>query len=289
MITMASWIVLIYAAYCGVLFFMQRQVLFPRDLIGPPPEVRAAFPGLETVWLDLPGGRCESWYLPPRRGKNAGPAPAVIFAHGNGELIDYWPETLAPLTRMGLGALLVEYPGYGRSEGNPSQESVTRAFVAAYDWLAARPDVDETRIVLFGRSLGGGAVAQLAARRPSAAMILTSTFTSARWFTRRYLVPGFLMRDPFDNLSVIREYSKPALIAHGRGDGVIPYRHAKILAEAAPNATLLTYDAGHNDFPPDWPEFWREVATFLRKANILPREAGGAGGTGHPEAVEAKG
>jgi fermentation-respiration switch protein FrsA (DUF1100 family) len=289
MITIASWTALIYAAYCGILFFMQRQVLFPRDLIGPPPKARPAHPGLEPVWLDLPGGRTESWYLRPKRGKNAGPGPAVIFAHGNGELIDYWPETLAPLTRMGLGVLLVEYPGYGRSEGNPSQESVTRAFVAAYDWLAARNDVDEERIVLFGRSLGGGAVGQLAARRPSAAMILTSTFTSARWFTRRYLVPGFLMRDPFDNLAVIREYEKPVLIAHGRGDGVIPYRHAQILAEAAPKATLLTYDAGHNDLPPNWPEFWREVATFLRKANILPREAGGAGGMGHPEAFKATG
>jgi fermentation-respiration switch protein FrsA (DUF1100 family) len=287
MITIASWTALIYAGYCGILFSMQRQMLFPRDLIGPPPEARPAFPGLEPVWLDLPGGRTESWYLRPPRGQNAGPGPAVIFAHGNGELIDYWPETLAPLTRMGLGVLLVEYPGYGRSEGNPSQENVTRAFVAAYDWLAARNDVDEDRIVLFGRSLGGGAVCQLADRRPSAAMILTSTFTSARWFTRRYLVPGFLMRDPFDNLSVIREYPNPVLIAHGRRDGVVPYHHAKILAEAAPNATLLTYDAGHNDLPPNWPDFWREVAAFFRKAGILPREAGGAGEMGHPEALKA--
>jgi fermentation-respiration switch protein FrsA (DUF1100 family) len=289
MITMASWTALIYVAYCGVLFFMQRQVLFPRDLIGPAPEVRAPFPGMEVVWLDLPGGRSESWYLPPNQGKNAGPAPAVIFAHGNGELIDFWPETLEPLTRMGLGVLLVEYPGYGRSEGNPSQESVTRAFVAAYDWLATRNDVDEERIVLFGRSLGGGAVTQLAARRPSAAMILTSTFTSARWFTRRYLVPGFLMRDPFDNLSVISEYSNPLLIAHGRRDGVVPYRHAQILVEAAPDATLLTYNSGHNDLPPNWPDFWKEVAAFFRKAGILPREAGGAGGMGHPEALKATG
>ena len=289
MITIASWTVLMYAAYCGVLFFMQRQVLFPRDLIGPPPEVRVEFPGLRSVWLDLPGGRFESWYLPARRGKETGPGPAVIFAHGNGELIDFWPQAFRPLTRMGVAVLLVEYPGYGRSEGSPTQESVTRAFVTAYDWLVEQPEVDKTRIVLFGRSLGGGAVCQLAARRTSAAMILTSTFTSARSFTRRYLVPGFLMRDPFDNLAVIREYQQPVLIAHGRRDGVIPYRHAQILGEAAPRATLLSYDAGHNDFPPNWPQFWREVADFLRKADVLPREAGGAGELGHPEALKAAG
>lgn len=289
MIAIASWTAMIYAAYCGILFFMQRQVLFPRDLIGPPPEVRTDFPSMERVWLDLPGGRSESWYLPPQRRNAAGPAPAAIFAHGNGELIDFWPEAFRPLTRMGVGVMLVEYPGYGRSEGTPSQDSIVRAFVAAYDWLIARPDVDGDRVVLFGRSLGGGAVCQLATRRPSAAMILTSTFTSARWFTRRYLVPGFLMRDPFDNLAAIRNYESPLLVAHGRRDGVIPYRHAQILAEAAPRATLLSYDAGHNDFPPNWPEFWGEVAAFLRRADVLPREAGGAGDMGHPEALKAAG
>jgi hypothetical protein len=70
---------------------------------------------------------------------------------------------------------------------------------------------------------------------------------------------------------------------------VVPYRHAQILAEAAPRATLLSYDAGHNDFPPNWPQFWREVAAFLRKADVLPREAGGAGELGHPEALKATG
>jgi fermentation-respiration switch protein FrsA (DUF1100 family) len=285
MISIVSWTASIYVAYCGILFFMQRQMMFPRDLIGPAPEIRANIPGMETKWLDMPGGRVETWYLPPIRDPGAGPAPAVIFAHGNGELIDFWPETLQPLTRMGLGVLLVEYPGYGRSMGSPSQTSIVRAFVAAYDWLAARSDVDESRIVLFGRSLGGGAVSQLAARRPAAAMIFTSTFTSARWFTRRYLVPGFLMRDPFDNLPVIREYHRPVLIAHGRRDGVVPFDHARQLAEAAPRGTLLAYDVGHNDFPPNWPEFWREVAAFLREADILPREAGGAGAMGHPEAL----
>ena len=80
----------------------------------------------------------------------------VIFAHGNGELIDYWPDELKKFNDFGLGVLLVEYPGYGRSDGTPTQKSISEAFEAAYDMLVSRPDVDAERIILFGRSVGGG-------------------------------------------------------------------------------------------------------------------------------------
>ena len=87
-----------------------------------------------------------------------------LFLHTvNGELIDFWPHELKKLNRLGIGVLLVEYPGYGRSNGSPSQKNITEAFTGAYDMLVTRPDVDPSRIVLFGRSLGGGAVCILAA------------------------------------------------------------------------------------------------------------------------------
>jgi hypothetical protein len=170
---------------------------------------------------------------------------------------------------MGMGLLLVEYPGYGRSAGSPSQERITDVFTAAYDTIVKRPAVDASRIVLFGRSLGGGAVCQLADRRPSAAMILMSAFTSARSFAIRYLAPGFLMRDPFDNLAVVKDYPNPILILHGKHDEVVPYRHGKRLHEAAADSNMVTYDSGHNDCPPDWEKFWKDVRRFLAENDIL--------------------
>ena len=181
--------VLIYAAYCGLLFFVQRQVIFPRYMIPSPAPLDFKTPRIEPWWLETSFGKVEAWYLPPAAAEK--PAPAVIFGHGNGELIDYWPNELARFSEMGIGLLLVEYPGYGRSAGSPSQESISETFTRAYDTLAARPDVDPARIVLFGRSLGGGAVCDLAAKRPSAALILMSCFTSVRSFAIRYLAPVF--------------------------------------------------------------------------------------------------
>jgi len=163
----------------------------------------------------------------------------------------------------------VEYPGYGRSAGSPSQKSITQTFLAAYDALSNRKDVDPSRIILFGRSLGGGAVCALAARRPSAALILMSTFTSARAFAKRYLAPSFLVRDPFDNLAVVKNYPAPVLILHGRRDTVIPFSHGVELHRAARQGTLIAYEAGHNDCPPDWKVFWRHVRSFLRENKII--------------------
>jgi fermentation-respiration switch protein FrsA (DUF1100 family) len=254
---------LIYAGYCGFLFIMQRQMMFPRGLIPTPSDSAPKIPGLEQIWLDTSFGKVETWFLPPESKAARRQAPVVIFAHGNGELIDYWPDELKTFTKFGMGLLLVEYPGYGRSAGKPSQESITQVFLAAYDLLAKRKDIDPSRILLFGRSLGGGAVCALAAKRPSRALILMSTFTSVRSFAGRYLVPKFLVRDPFDNIEVVRNYKGPILILHGKLDGVIPYSHGMKLHEAAPHSRLITYDAGHNDCPPDWRIFWKDIESFL--------------------------
>jgi fermentation-respiration switch protein FrsA (DUF1100 family) len=184
-------------------------------------------------------------------------------------LIDYWPQELKTFTQMGIALLLVEYPGYGRSAGSPSQESISEAFLTAYDVLTARKDIDASRIVLFGRSLGGGAVCALAAERPTGALILMSTFTSVRSFAVRYLVPKFLVRDPFDNLATVRSYERPILILHGKHDTIIPFSHSTILHKASANSKFIAYDAGHNDCPPNWPVFWQDVESFLRKADII--------------------
>ncbi len=267
-IKVAAWPLGLYLAYCGLLFLMQRQMMFPRDFI----EVPAGDPGiagLERIWVATSFGKVETWFLPPGEKRGSKPAPAVIFAHGNGELIDFWPQELQNFNRIGMGVLLVEYPGYGRSEGSPSQISIEETFAAAYDVLAARKDVDASRIVLFGRSLGGGAVCALTAQRPSAALILMSTFISVRSFAVKYLAPGFLVRDPFENLKAVQNYPGPVLVIHGKFDEVIPYRHGVSLYQAAQKGKMITYESGHNDCPPNWDVFWQDVESFLHTAGIF--------------------
>jgi hypothetical protein len=231
----------------------------------PAPDYKAL--GVEPLWLEASFGRVEAWYLPPASAENK--APAVVFAHGNGELIDYWPAELGRFASMGVGLLLVEYPGYGRSAGSPSQSSISETFALAYDLLVARSDVDPGKIVLFGRSLGGGAVCDLALKRPSAAMLLMSSFKSVKAFAVRYLAPSFLIRDPFDNVEAIRRFPGPVLVVHGDSDEVIPLSHGQALHAAARNGKMIVYPAGHNDCPPDWAVFWRDIEDFLRAEGIL--------------------
>jgi hypothetical protein len=258
---------LVYAAYCMVLFFAQRYMLFPSYMIPTPSPPDFKTLRIEPWWIETSVGKVEAWYLPPRSAEK--PAPAVVFAHGNGELIDYWPAELGRFASMGIGLLLVEYPGYGRSAGTPSQASVAETFTLAYDRLTARPDIDPNRIILLGRSLGGGAVCDLALTRPAAALILMSAFKSVKAFASRYLAPPILIRDPFDNVSALRQYKGPVLVIHGNSDEVVPFSHGQALHAAAQNGKMIVYQAGHNDCPPDWEVFWRDVEEFLRANGIL--------------------
>ncbi len=260
---------LLYIGYCCFLFLVQRQVIFSRHQIPEFPSTEDKISGLEKIWLNTSSGKVESWFMPPASGYGKGACPAVIFAHGNAELIDFWPGEFKNFAALGVGVMLVEYPGYGRSEGSPSKKSINEAFLSAYDILTARKDVDPERIIIFGRSIGGGAACALAAKRPSAALILKSTFISIRSMASDFFVPGFLAKDPFDNLTLVKSYSKPVLIIHGKHDKIIPYSHGVALYKAAKNGKMITYDCGHNDCPPNWKVFWRDIELFLKSAGII--------------------
>ncbi|HZD03736.1 MAG TPA: alpha/beta hydrolase [Longimicrobiales bacterium] len=266
-----TWLIALLALYVVwivVVFLTQRAVVFPGQAL-PVPAEAAPGPRVERWWLEVGGGEVEAWYHPPSVAGDDAPAPALVFGHGNGERIDDWAGAFRPLAERGVAVLLVEYPGYGRSAGSPCQASVTRTMVAAFDRLSARPEVDGTRIVGMGRSLGGGAICALARQRPLRALLLQSTFTSVRAFAGRFLVPPFVVRDAFDNLAVVRDFDGPVLVAHGTGDAVIPYRHGRRLASSTARATLLTYRCGHNDCPPDWRVYLGEVSDFLRENGVL--------------------
>jgi fermentation-respiration switch protein FrsA (DUF1100 family) len=129
--------------------------------------------------------------------------------------------------------------------------------------------VDRTRIVFHGRSVGGAVACALAAERKPAALILQSAFSSVADMAKKYFAPSFLVRDPFDNASVVEKLSVPIFIAHGSHDRVIPYSHALELHRRAPQALFVTYNADHNDCPPDWDEYMGRVTAFLTQAHVL--------------------
>jgi len=241
--------------YLGLVYLGQRRVTFPAHLALTPPVHGPA----ERVSLALPAGPVEAFLILPAR-PNPGPFPLLLFAHGNAETADGWIDDFQPVRAWGWGALLVEYPGYGRSAGKPSERSIREAMLAAYDWAREDGRIDPARIVGYGRSLGGGAIGLLAAERPLAGLILESTFTSVRPLAARFLVPALLLRDPFDNVRALARYRGPLLVLHGIHDEVVPIGQARALAVALPGAELHELPCGHNDCPLQW----ELIERFLR-------------------------
>jgi pimeloyl-ACP methyl ester carboxylesterase len=258
-------------AYALSLFVLQRAMIFGGKRRGPipaaPPPV---FELAARIALQTPSGRVDALYMPPRRAPDAGAkAPAILFAHGNAELIEQFPEWFEAVRPPDVAVLLVEFPGYGWSEGEPTASSVREALAVAHDWLSARPEIDRTRIIGYGRSLGGAAMCTLVGHRPLAALILSSTFTSLRPFAWRMLAPPVLLRDAFDNLAAVKRFEGPVLIVHGSIDELIPYEQGQALAAATKRATLVTYRAGHNDCPPDAAQFARDLKAGLDEHALI--------------------
>ena len=238
-------------------------------MLFPAPPLPAAAPqlgdGVVNAFLDTADGRVEAFLLP---GVSAGatPGPLLVYAHGNGELVDFWLGEFDALRANGLSILLVEYPGYGRSTGTPSEPSIRRAMVAGYDWALAHARIDAQRVIGHGRSLGGGALCALGRERALAALVLESTFTRVDEVARELFgVPRFLVSNTFDNLGFVGAYGSPVLLLHGEQDASIPVAHAQRLARALPAAQLELLPCGHNDCPRPWDR----ILAFLRRHDLL--------------------
>ncbi len=238
----------------AMLFALQRSLIFPTHAVRAPDSPRGKPEAAEQWWIETPEGEVEGWFLAGEGRTEADPGPAVMFGHGNGEVIDHWPELMRWYAERGISVLLVEYRGYGRSAGSPTSAKITADFVDFRDRLVDRPEVDSEALIYHGRSLGGGAVCNLARRHPPAAMILQSTFTSlADLAWHHYYAPAFLLRDEFDNLGFVAETDTPLLITHGAHDAIIPVEQARRLHEAAATSSYVEFDhSGHNDGPMPW-------------------------------------
>lgn len=263
-----------FVLYAALIFALQRRILYPGRAVRLPAPNPATLPvGLERGWLSTVGGRVEAWFVPAKENtadSDAEPRPAAIILHGNAEFIDSWPGLVAPLTAAGVSVLLVEYPGFGRSEGSPTQASLVAAAEAGYDWLTSRDDIDPDRIFSLGRSLGSGVAAALSQSRSLAALILWSPFTSIgdlAWASLR--IPPFLALDPFNSRKALATYPGPVLLLHGLNDRTIPPSHSAALAKVVPQAELIFWECGHNDCPPSWTLAWDQVIGFLTAKGLV--------------------
>lgn len=259
---------IVAAPGCDPLRDFQREQVF-RSAGRPAPALDPdAAEGLERWTLEVEdGARVEAIYLPATSGPT--PGPAVIYAHGAESRIEESIEMLAPYRRMGLAVLLPEYRGYGGSGGRPGEAEILGDFAHFFDRLVDRPEIDGARVVLHGRSLGGGVVGALSDRRRAAALVLESTFTSVPDLASRWGAPMFVFTDRFDTRDVLMRSSTPALILHGVDDEHVPFRHAVELHRVAWDSRLVAYHAGHGDLPHTEAAYWSRIRAFLVEVGVI--------------------
>ncbi|HET6603577.1 MAG TPA: hypothetical protein VFG21_05085 [Xanthomonadaceae bacterium] len=267
LLQIAGALVLAYAAYLLLLYVGQRSMMFPGAGMAARQNAFQLPHGAEAISIPASFGTVSAILL---RAPDAKPAPALLYFHGNAEFAAQNTALLQPLTALPLHVLIVEYPGYAGSDGVTGRDTLGEAALLAYDWLTRRPEVDRSRIVAMGRSIGAGPAVELAVARPVAALVLLSAFSSIDAFAHGMGAPAFLIRDRYDNRPVLRGYSRPLLLFHGRRDRIIPYAHSLALAQAAPDARMVTLECGHNDCPYFDPAFVGALEAFLRDAAILP-------------------
>lgn len=250
-----------------VLYLLQdRLIFFPRSL---PESERTRIADRvataeEVQFNPTAGVRLRGWLL---HAATPGRAPLVIYFGGNAEevswLVGYslWPP--------GWSVALINYRGYGASEGVPGERALFSDATFIYDRLRRRTDIDPTRIVAFGRSLGSGVAVHLAAERPVAGVILVSPYDSMQALASDaypWLPVRWLLRHPFDSLALAPRIRVPLIAVVGAADKVIPAVHSQRLANAwaGPERTLSIPRAGHNNVS-EQPAYEQAIQQFLEK------------------------
>lgn len=280
-------VLLVYLGLMALIYFRQTSLVFlpkiDRNFSATPANIGLGFTSLKLTTTD--GETLDGWLVPANTKRDA--RGLVIFFHGNAGNIGHRLDYLSMFHDLGLTTLIVDYRGYGRSSGTPSEEGIYLDAAAAWRHATQTLRVPSTRIVLFGESLGGGVATQLASEYRPGALVLASTFTSVPDIGAD-LYPFFpirlLARIRYETLERLPLIACPVLVIHSRNDDVIAFKHGQRLFDAARSPKqFLEIEGGHNDgFVFARTDWIRRLDGFLQQA--LPD----TGLTAQTPAVEAQ-
>ena len=220
-----------------------RGIFFPSREIGTTPAaVELSF---EDVYVKASDGEMlHGWFIP-----NSAAHFTLLFFHGNAGNIGHRIEKIAMLREIGLNVFIIDYRGYGKSTGNPSERGLYRDADAAYDYLVSERKIIPGKIILYGESIGSAVAVDLASRHPVGGVILEGGFSSGRDIAGRIypFIPPFLVSDIFNSSKKITKIQTPKLFLHSKQDEVVPFVLAKKLFDAAAlPKTLVELQGGHN-------------------------------------------
>ncbi len=228
-----------------LLYLFQSNYIYQpyKSLTSTPADVNLDYTEVNLQTSD--GLALHGWWLPHNDAKYA-----LLFLHGNAGNISHRLHSLKVFHQLGLSVFIIDYRGYGNSEGKPDEKGTYLDADAAWQYLINELQVDQNKIIIFGRSLGGAVATWLAERYSAAAVILESTFTSVADMGQHYypyLPIKYINYIKYDTLNRVEHIKSPLLIIHSREDEIVPFKFAEALySKAKQPKQLLEISGDHN-------------------------------------------
>jgi fermentation-respiration switch protein FrsA (DUF1100 family) len=250
---MLNALLLLAAGYVALCLFVRwrepSMIYYPTRQIELTPE-RVGLPYEDVYLTTADGVKINGWFLPAPRALPSSPF-TLLFLHGNAGNISHRFEKFAVFRDLGADVFIIDYRGYGRSDGQPNEEGTYLDAQAAYEYLTKTLNRDPRTIVLYGESLGAAVAVDLATKVPVAGVITEEAFTSSADVGQSmfpFLPVRLLVRNKYDTLSKIGRINAPLLILHSRDDEYFSMRHPeRLLAAARDPKRLVELRGGHND------------------------------------------
>jgi uncharacterized protein len=232
-----------------VMAFEDKFIYFPSkypdgfwEVNNIPAREAEVIPNVEDCFFETTDGvRLHGWYCTPHRKTGGSLVPVesqmvLLWFHGNAGNISYRYEMIRKMVELPAQVFIIDYRGYGKSGGNPTEPGLYLDARAAWDYLTNERGVPAQRIIIFGKSLGGVPAIDLASQVGPAGLIVQSSFSSAGDMAAVILpfLPRALLHTKMDSVSKLDRVRCQKLFIHSRADEVVPYELGRRLYEAAP-------------------------------------------------------
>ena len=248
---------LMFFFFSNVYLYIQQpnMVFYPiKKLDATPKDWGLSYDDVELRLDDKT--KISSWYLPHPQAEKT-----ILFFHGNGGNISHRGDSIYIFHKLKFNVLIIDYAGYGKSEGSASENSLYQSANAAWHYLINDKKTKAKDIIIFGRSLGGAVAVDLASHVKAGGLILESTFSSVRDFVDVAFAQWsslIYLRYAFDSLSKIKRVTSPVLVIHSPDDEIIPFELGQRLFDNIESEKeFLQITGGHND------GFMESIASYM--------------------------
>jgi uncharacterized protein len=244
--------------------FQEKLIFFPQPLSNEEAAAIAKmYPHAESIAIRTSDNVIiRGWFV---KNSKLPAAPLIIYFGGNAEELSYLVHEAEKFDGWSLA--LINYRGYGLSEGKPAEKNLCNDAIAVYDYFVKRADVNSGKIVVMGRSLGTGIAVSLASMRKVRGLILVSPFDSLLSVAKElypFLPVKLLLTQRFDSIAKAPLITAPLLAIVASNDTIIRRRHSERLVEkwGGPYSLVTIEDVDHNAIS-DSALYWKEIQHFL--------------------------